>query len=540
MPEHLRSLIVITVLAGGVLYLLFRSGSKSLATPELFKTWAQQWAGITLGAFLSFNAIIYFLLLGLLGFIWILRAANPIASWLLVVFAIPWGGLTISGAGILNQFMMVDPQRILALTVLLPLLLGFGRQAAGAGRTINRGAGRMADVVFLIYIIIIVFGLIRDTTPTNVLRNAVYLFLEAVLPYFVLTRRVTTPQQFRQCVYAFLVGCSIQGMLALFEMGKGWLLYSAVMQQLDLQWPWGYLARSGALRATATFGQPIALGFVMVVAAGLVFAIREQLPRNTFLILLGLMLAGCLAALSRGPWIGLAVLFVVYSLMSAKAVQRLVFGAIAAAVVFSSAAVLPGGERLINLLPYVGTVEQENVDYRTHLFNNSIIVISRHPWFGSENFLEEPEMLEMRQGQGIVDLVNTYLGIALSRGLVGLSIYCLFWIAVLFGLFQRFWAARQRKLPEVVIYRAFFSATVAALVIIGTVSSITAIPLILWTLAGLSVASFRISWSEDGKEGKRESKTSTKFRFKQTVRQRNAEIAGKPVEEIARVGARPR
>ncbi|MFT3987330.1 O-antigen ligase family protein [Aestuariivirga sp.] len=538
MPEHLRSLVVITVLGGGVLYMLFRTGSKQLVTPELFKSWAQQWAGITLGAFLSFNAIIYFIFLALIGLLWVVRAVNPIASWLLVVFAIPWGGLTISGGGILNQLMTVDPQRVLALTVLLPLLLGLGRQIIG--RPGDRAAGRTADVLFLLYVIIVVFGLIRDTTPTNALRNSVYLVLEAILPYFVLSRRVTTPLQFRQCVYAFVVGCSIQGLIGLFEMGKGWLLYSALMQQLGLDWPWNYLGRAGALRATATFGQPIALGFVMAVAAGLIFAIREQLPRNTFLVLFGLVLAGSLASLSRGPWIGLAALFIVYSLLSAKAMQRLLMGTIAAAVVFSSAAVLPGGERIINLLPYVGNTEQDNVDYRTRLFNNSIIVISRHPWFGSENFLDEPEMQEMRQGQGIIDLVNTYLGIALSRGLVGLSVYCLFWVAILFGLFARYWSARQRRQPDVVIYRAFFAAISAALIIIATVSSITAIPLVLWMLAGLSVASFRIAWNEDAREKTPDRMAASKFRFKESVKQRNAARAGKPVPENASMAVKPR
>ena len=37
--------------------------------------------------------------------------------------------------------------------------------------------------------------------------------------------------------------------------------------------------------------------------------------------------------------------------------------------------VIPGGERVINLLPFIGNVETGNIDYREKLLENSITVI---------------------------------------------------------------------------------------------------------------------------------------------------------------------
>lgn len=41
--------------------------------------------------------------------------------------------------------------------------------------------------------------------------------------------------------------------------------------------------------------------------------------------------------------------------------------------------------------------------------DNSWIVIQRNPLFGSFDFRNTPEMQSMIQGEGIIDIVNTYI-----------------------------------------------------------------------------------------------------------------------------------
>jgi len=65
-------------------------------------------------------------------------------------------------------------------------------------------------------------------------------------------------------------------------------------------------------------------------------------------------------------------------------------------------------------------VDAYNVAYRERLAEVSWQLIQENPFFGDPLFLSRMESL--RQGQGIIDLVNGYAAIALPHGLVGLGL----------------------------------------------------------------------------------------------------------------------
>lgn len=146
---------------------------------------------------------------------------------------------------------------------------------------------------------------------------------------------------------------------------------------------------------------------------------------------------------------------------------------------------LPGGERIINLLPYVGENENENIEYREQLIANSLIVIKRNLWFGSVDYMETPEMEAMRQGEGIIDLVNTYIQVALKAGLVGVALFASFFGFVLVGIYRAMRTIGDREDEIYLLGRALLAALAGTLLIIFTVSSITIIPVVYWSLAGL-------------------------------------------------------
>ena len=157
-------------------------------------------------------------------------------------------------------------------------------------------------------------------------------------------------------------------------------------------------------------------------------------------------------------------------------------------LLISLIAVLPGGERVINLLPFVGTTESENIDYREKLFTNSMIVIQRNPWFGSAEFIKAPEMDAMRQGQGIIDIVNHYLGVTLKIGLVGLGLFVGFFTLILIGIYRAMRSIEDKDSEEYLLGRALLATLLAILLINVTVSSISFIPIVYWSVAGLGVA----------------------------------------------------
>src|SRR5262249_14572757 len=100
-----------------------------------------------------------------------------------------------------------------------------------------------------------------------------------------------------------------------------------------------------------------------------------------------------------------------------QAVRAIAFGVPVAAVVL----VTPLGDRILANLPFVGTVATGAVTYRQELAGRSWELVQQNLLFGDAFALLQLE--DLRQGEGIIDLVNTYASIALFYGLVGLTLF---------------------------------------------------------------------------------------------------------------------
>ncbi len=215
-----------------------------------------------------------------------------------------------------------------------------------------------------------------------------------------------------------------------------------------------------------------------------------------------MLFAGLGASLARGPWVGAALLFILFYLMGERPVSRLTRLAVIGMVALSVASLIPGGEKFTNLIPYLGDSGHGTISYRERLLENSLVVIGRNPWLGSIDFRETPEMESMRQGQGIIDIVNTYLGIALKSGYVGLSLFAGFFMAICWGIYRRLRLLPNKKSEDYLLGQALLSTLGAILLIIFTVSSVSVIPTVYWAVAGLGAAYINILSSLSGNQGK--------------------------------------
>jgi O-antigen ligase len=158
-------------------------------------------------------------------------------------------------------------------------------------------------------------------------------------------------------------------------------------------------------------------------------------------------------------------------------------------------AIVPGGHKVLDLLPFIGTVEVENITYRQRLFDNAMVVIQNNPWLGTFDYRNTPEMQSMIQGEGIIDIVNTYIGVALSFGLIGLTLFVAFFATVLLGIRKAMRSFPDKDDEARRLGRALFATLAGILVTIVTVSSITVIPIVYWSVAGLGVAYVQLARS---------------------------------------------
>ncbi len=484
MPEHFRSLVVILLLASTV-FALARRPACAIADAADFARRRNTWFALTLAAFLAQNFWIYVLVaLPLLVFV-SRRESNPPALFFFILFVLPMAFVQIPGMGMINFLFDLSHARLLELLILLPVFFSLLR------RDDTRAFGRTwPDRALAGFLILTAVLYLRDPSPTNVLRQIFYLFIDVFLPYFVISRSLKDLQSFRDVLLSLVLAIMVAALLAVFELSKGWLLYSSVTYMLALgNGMTNYLPREGLIRALVTAGQPIALGYLMLIGFGTyLFVQRSIKSRLSRRLGMALLAAGLIAPLSRGPWLGAAVLLVVFIATGRYAARRLMGLALASALALPLVAMLPAGEKVINLLPFIGTTEQDNIDYREKLLTNSMIVIQRNPWFGSMDYLKAPEMESMRQGQGIIDVVNTYLQVALGTGLINLGLFVAFFALTLQGIYRALHSVPDRDSEEYLLGRVLLATLVAMLITMLTVASITIIPMMYWSVAGLGVA----------------------------------------------------
>ena len=283
--------------------------------------------------------------------------------------------------------------------------------------------------------------------------------------------------------------------IGVFEFFKGWLLYGALGRAVIAFGDSGhYLYREGNVRAMASVEHSIVLGFVMVIALGFFLFLRESITNRIVRGLwLALLLAGLIAPQSRGPWIGAVILFLVFIATGPRAARRILVliagGIIATPLILVS----PIGEKMYSYLPFVGTVEQENVTYRQLLIENCFKLIKQNPFIGVPNAMETTELQSMRQGsQGIIDIVNSYVSIALGSGLIGLLLFVSIFTTIGFGIYKCMEQVAGKNEELHLLGRVLLATLVAIMVMIGTVSSISFIPVIYWSVAGIGLAYIRM------------------------------------------------
>ena len=488
MPEHLRALVVILAIAALVFGLAHKPLVACGMATEDFKRRRNLWFGVTLAAFLAHDFWFYSLIVAVMLAAYGLRDRNPIALYVVLVFTVPPFGVEIPGFGLINYVFELDHIRLLNLTLLLGALL----RPSGEPTTPAAHAGTGAAGKLLLGYLGLLIGLTMLLGNfTGTMRTAFTLGVDIGLPFYVGYRTLRSRAALKDAAAAFVLAGAVLAAIAVFEFGKGWLLYASLETALNVPWSMGnYLARGegGALRALASTGHPIVLGYVLVVSLAFAIMVAPRIAPPWLRVPLFLLLvSGLVVSLSRGPWIGAGLMVVVALGIGQGAASRLFKLCLAVVAIGGILIVSPWGDQVIGYLPFVGTVDAGSIDYRSRLFEVSLGVLANSPFFGAWDYMLNPAMEEMRQGEGIIDMVNTYLAVAMSTGMVGLSLFVGVFLAATWACFKA-WRAASADPEMERLGRCLLAALAGAALTIATVSSIGAVPTVYWLLAGMMLA----------------------------------------------------
>lgn len=379
------------------------------------------WWSLTATAFLS-PALWVFILLAVPLLIWAFRREkSPATLYMLLMFATPLYEFEIP------RIIYLSHQQILIIIALVT------RPRKEPGMWVTPRGVLLMDVLLIAYATIpnVHYAVQVDFSVTALFRSVTGDLIKFVGLFHLFSRSLRSKADVEGAMAAGVLAAAIMAPLAVIESAKGWLLYTEVLNNWgNVKDPFAFLMRDGILRARLSLDHSISLGYVFALAFGFSLHLQRYMTRPVVKVgLPALMWVGMFAANSKGPWIAAILTAFAYFWLLPGGVGRVFKASAVGAIVMYAMSFTATGARLLSSLPFIGTNEegQGSADYRMLLLDKAMEAIPLHPWFGDLFVTEREYMQALRQGQGIVDLVNGYLQVALQHGLVVLAALMIFY-----------------------------------------------------------------------------------------------------------------
>jgi hypothetical protein len=493
--QILKTLLVVCFFAGVVFHF-----AKPLALQYIdaadYDRRRNVWFALTITGFVSPSFWIFALVAAVVLLPAGRKDSNPVGLYLLLLNVIPPIAVNIPIVGI-NRLFSLDLYRILSLCVLLPVLWRLKAEK----NPISVRNSRVMDLLVLGFGLLLTAMYISPDTPdaatlhdsvTNVIRRGLLFLLDDFIVYYVFSRSCSNKKAFVDAMASFCLSACIMATLAVFESQRHWLLYEFVGQNWGGDLEKVFLMRNGMVRAVVAAGHSLSLGYLFALALGFWLYLRTQLP-SRLKRFGGLLLfaAGLLAAYSRGPWAGAILIYFGYIGLGSRPTLRF-FKALAASAVFVVALLIsPVGARIMDVVPALGgQVDSYNMIYRHRLAERSLDLIRENPWFGNSDAYVR--LHDLRQGQGIIDFVNSYAQVTVFYGIVGL---CFFLSFLLVGLIRSYWMTRALRPidPDLAaLGTALVACIIGSFLMLYTSSFVLSYEKFYFVLTGLASAYVRV------------------------------------------------
>ncbi len=364
--------------------------------------------------------------------------------------------------------------RMLSLCILLPMYFSLRPEPA-----MKKFHG--IDWAVILFFIWSVMVDARASNVTSLARTVLWTFFDYIIPYIVIRRFMSNyGLAFTAITFALLS----QALVGATEAILKWHVHTDIERVANFadQLNPMYKFRYGLLRAQASYLNPLifALFANMSFLCAVIFYLKPGLNvPKTYTKLMAYAAIGfsVLGTLSSGSRAGVAGSFLIVVVMLAAmwAIRRksdpkkiLVSGFLVCVILIFSI----GGDFI-----------RENFDYRARLFDLGSQVMMEEPIFGVTNPQHDPRLESLKQGEGIVDIVNTYLLIGLQYGFPGLI---LFIYAIFGGLNRLYFCLRQSSDEKLTIGLFAFASLCILAFNLATTSAFGWSYLWIWLLLAIS------------------------------------------------------
>ncbi len=426
MALSIKEMIVVCLIAAAI-FRLAKPIALRFSTKEDFSRRRFAWFALTAASFLSPNFWIFAIcaipVLILIG----RKDSNPGAVYLFLLHVIPPISFRVPMVG-MSELFDVNNYMLLSIFVMAPAALRMRRSKHPQAF----GRLRMMDALLLSYGILTGFfylqpeiyrGVLAAFTYTDAMRRAFVFFVETFIPYWVISRSISNRKVLVEDLAAFTLACALMAGIAIFESFSHWLLYGELAERWGQVFSFSlYYWRGESLRAAASAGHSLALGYLLAIALGFWFYLQSKSIPALYRIGVTLLLClGLIVTYSRGPWLFAGCIFLMYYLLIPRALSRFFKASAIAAIVAVVISDTPFGNKIAKFLPFFGDyAEDASFYYRRRLFDRTWQVIRESPILGDQEALLK--LQDLRQGEGIIDVINSYASVLLSSGFVGLGL----------------------------------------------------------------------------------------------------------------------
>ena len=313
-------------------------------------------------------------------------------------------------------------------------------------------------ILFVFFTILLDF---RDVTLTAGLRRGVMTTIYLYLPYWALRRAFRSTEDLDLFMRGYFIIAVVFACFAAISQLRQWDFMAGPGWFSDYR-------TAGLLRIGVTLANGL-LGTLCGTALILMIARRRQWQLSpiqvgiiAFLLIFALLSSGARSAFYGTGLAGFVVLL--YRWISFNRF----------AIALGLLVVASGG-----ILDYVLRFDTSGLDeigtfgYRQRMIQASLQKIAEAPIFGDVHFIHSAHFLHLVQGQGIVDIVNVYLQIALEYGLITLAFFFLAYVFALANAVRYTDRAKSSsQISAVALWdaRLLFGFTLAYMFLISTTS----------------------------------------------------------------------
>jgi hypothetical protein len=375
--------------------------------PEAYRAYAIWF--VTILTIFFVQDVAYALLLAFLAYA-ILAPAQPTARTAFFLVAAPtiphFMTYLIPFPGI-NYLIAASSYKAASLAILIPIVFGLGAEQQRRVWTVTS----ISLAAFVVYTAIAGLFSLPFTSALRILTDQSLLIL---VPYLAVVWTLRSKEDLESMARALLLVTAILAGIELICTAKQWDIYKFLQPAGVFTIP---DVRAGFLRMELT-ANTHSLGFQMVVGLFCMWGLRHVLGlrRLAFAVLCGLMGVGIYYTHSRGAMSALAVALITYGFFMTRTKSMRWILAMGFAVALFSVGIWLTFFATPEVDPYGG------VTYRQQIITVGLEHLAEYPVFGDLMFEQNPRFETIRQGQGIIDITNFYLQMALPYGLFGLGL----------------------------------------------------------------------------------------------------------------------